>query len=345
MRSFSIALAVAVIGCNTVPPVDDGGSVPRDAEDAHDAAITTDTEPRDAATAIDAWAGDAATGCPVSLPSPLTFTLAHGAFPGSGHPDVAVHVPAGYDACAPQGVIVYFHGFHNCVLNTIGAVDGECTPGAGTRTAHHLVEQLDAAHVNAMLIAVEVAYDQASGATGALATTNGLSLLLNELFDDHLGAMLGRPTALADLDRVVLASHSGGYTAVARGLDRGGLPNVREVMLLDSLYGELAVYRDYTVNELARFDPSAAAPLRFAMVYTDGGGTDANSRALAGQIATGLGTLGHPDWLLYDDTTATLAAPAFAHPLLVKHSMLSHDGVVLYYFQRFVAAAGFAPLP
>jgi hypothetical protein len=333
MRRLAALVVLLALGCDGPAPrpiddaatADDAGSVARDA-------------------GIDAAPVDAAVSCPVTLPSPLALTLAHGAFAGSGHPDVAVHVPPGYDACAPQGAIVYFHGFHNCVLNTIGDVDTECTPGAGTRTAHRLIAQLDDAHVNAMLIAVEVAYDEASGATGALSSANGLRALLDELFADHLSAMLGRPTTLADLDTVVLASHSGGYTAVARGLDSGGLPHVDEVMLLDSLYGELTAYDDYTVNALDAFDPLGEGR-RFAVVYTDGGGTDANSRALGDRIQTGLAAIGRADWLLYDDTTATLDAPAFAHPLLVKHSMLSHDGVVLYYFERLVAAAGFAPLP
>jgi len=306
--------------------------------------------PRDAPAAIDAFAvpdafaaPDAPHGCPVTLSSPLSFSLAHGAFPGSAHPDVAVHVPAGYDACARQGAVVYFHGFQNCVLNTIGSVDGACTPGGATRTAHHLIDQLDAAHVNAMLIAVEVAYDQSSSATGALANDDGLAALLDELFADHLSAMLGRPTAVADLDLVVLASHSGGYTAVADSLDHGHV-DAREVMLFDSLYGDIPTYEAFTTHQLSRFDPASASPLRFAMVYTDVGSTDANSRALGGEIESGLGTLGHPEWLLFDETTATLDAAAFTTPMIVKHSMLSHDGVVTYYFERFVAGAGFAPL-
>ncbi len=62
------------------------------------------------------------------------------------------------------------------------------------RTAMHLIEQLDAARVNAIL--------------------------------------------LADVEHIVLASHSGGYTALARGLDRGGI-DVDGVELFDSLYGEI----------------------------------------------------------------------------------------------------------
>lgn len=350
-RLWSVLVALALApGCSTpIATVDasqsDAPSVPD-----RDASGTLDAGARDAAASADAGT-DAAiapdggpTHCPVTLPTPLVFGLAHGAFPTDGHPDVAVHVPAGYDACASRGAIVYFHGFHNCVENTIGSTPTECTPGAGVRTAHHLVEQLDAAHVNAMLIAVEVAYDQASGATGRLSEDGGLRALLDELFTDHLSSMLGRPTSVDDLDVVVLASHSGGYTAVARGLDRGQLPNVREVMLFDSLYGEIPVYEAFTTGQLARFDPTGEGT-RFAIVYTDGGGTDANSRALAGEIESGLGTLGHPEWMLFDDTTATLDAPAFAHPIVIKHSMLSHDGVVTYYFERFVSAVGFAPLP
>ncbi len=355
MRIATLSLVLlAALGCSTATSATETDAGSEDAGGAGDAGLhdagsrdagARDGGPSDAA--LDAGLpGDAGLACPVTLPSPLVFGLDHGAFPSDGHPDVAVHVPAGYDACAtPQSAIVYFHGFHNCVVNAIGSTPTECTPGAGARTAHHLVEQLDAAHVNAMLIAVEVAYDQASGATGRLSEDGGLRALLDELFDGHLSPLLGRPTGVDDLDTIVLASHSGGYTAVARGLDRGNVPNVREVMLFDSLYGELPVYEAFTVDQLDRFDPAAADGLRFAVVYTDGGGTDARSRALAGEIAAGLDALGHADWLLFDDTTATLPEAALGTPLVLKHSMLTHDGVVLYYFERFVSAAGLAPLP
>jgi hypothetical protein len=340
-RALGVGLAsVLALACTSELAPRAGDAAPGDVGDAgidatmHDGALDASTP--DAGS-------DAGRGCPVTLPPTLTFTLAAGAFPGSGHPDVAVHVPPGYDACAPLGAIVYFHGFYNCVENAIGATDTACSPGGPVRVAHRLSEQLDAAHVNALLIAVEIAYDQASGNPGAVGTSGGLRALLDELFDDHLGAMFGRATHVSDLDRIVLASHSGGYTAVARGIDRGMLPRLDEVMLFDSLYGEIPTYEGYTVTQLPRFDPAGDA-LRFAMVFTDGGGTDTNSRALGGEIQRGLTTLGHPEWLLFDDTTATLDAAAFTHPLVVKHSALSHDGVVLYYFQRFVAAAGFAPL-
>lgn len=313
-----------------------------------DVAFVPDAMPLDATwrDALDAMvAPDAGPPtCPVTRDRVLTFELAHGAFPGSGHPDVAVHIPPGYDACARQGAVLYIHGHNNCVTNAIGDAPSACTPGGPARAAHHLITQLDDAHVNALLIAIEVRFDVASGDPGALANTNGLRDLLNELFDAHLSPLLGQPTRLDDLERVVLASHSGGYIAVARALERGGLTNLREVQLYDSLYGEVAAYQHFTIDQITRFDPMSDAALRFNIVFTDGGGTATLSRNLGAQLSTGVVSVMHPEWLLFDTTTATLTSDAFAHPLIVKRSMLSHDDVVRYYFGRMVAASGFAPI-
>jgi hypothetical protein len=335
-----LATAITAASCGCEAP--EGSRIDASRLDASEA----DEAGRDASAPdtglLDSGAG---AGCPVfGIASPATFTLASGAFPGSGHPDVAVHVPDGYDACREQGAIVFFHGFDNCVVNVVGSESTACTPGGEVRTAMHLVEQLEAVHVNAILIAVELRYDEATGDPGALANDGGLRALLDELYDEHLSAMLGRPTSVDDLSRIVLASHSGGYTALARGLDRGGV-DVDEVELFDSLYGEIPTFQSFIEDDLARFDPTATDPLRFALVFTDGGGTASNSRALGSDLESRLTASGDPANLLFDDTTATLDAAAFEHPLIVKHSMLSHDGVVLYYFERFVRASGFAPLP
>lgn len=346
-----LSAACGAAGCETATDVRDGGSV----VDAPGLEASIDARGIDApadAASLDASTGDAPTigsdaavGCPVSgLPSTLPFALAAGAFAGSGHPDVAVHVPDGYDACAETGVVVYFHGFSNCVVNAIGSTSSACSPGGSVRTAHHLSDQLDAAGVNAILVAVELRFDAATGDPGALATDGRLRALLTELYDDHLSAMLGRTTAFDDVDHVVLASHSGGYTALARSLTLGGI-DVDEVELFDSLYGEIPTYRGWLHEHLARFDPAVSAPLRFAMVFTDGGGTSATSIALGNEIEGWLTTEGDPANLLFDETTATLAEPAFLTPMIVKRSMLSHDGVVTYYFERFLRGSDLPRLP
>lgn len=339
----TIALCSACGAAEDDPRVDEesGDEIPgaasAEAPDPQPPSARPET-PRDAA----ADAAPADLRCPRADWGPArTFELAHGAYPNSGHPDVAVHVPVGFDPCRPQGAVVFFHGFRNCVTNVIGNEPTVCTPGQPARSALQLADQLDATDANAVLIAVELKHDQATGAPGALANASGLYDLLDELYSEHLSAWLERDVAVVDLERVVLASHSGGYIALARALDRGALPNVSGVLLFDSLYGELATYEEYTLGQLERFDVATPDPLRFAMAYTSGGGTADESRSLGAEIEAALAREDRPEALLFDESTATLDNAAFEVPILVKHSGLSHDGVVPYYFGRFVATSGF----
>jgi hypothetical protein len=54
---------------------------------------------------------------------------------------------------------------------------------------------------------------------------------------------------------------------------------------------------------------------------------------------------GNPASLLFDDTTATLEAPAFRTPIVIKRSALSHDGGVSYYFEHFLRGSDLPPRP
>lgn len=349
MKRASWLLGIVLGGALACGAPEDDPLVDDDvAQTEPDASATTPPAPgpRDAGAEPRADSGaDAATTdprCPRADWGPArTFQLAHGAFPDSGHPDVAVHVPPGYDPCSPQGAVVFFHGFKNCVANVIGTEPTACTAGQPARSALGLAEDLDATDANAILIAVELTYDQATGTPGALAHANGLYDLLHELYTNHLSAWLEHGVTVAQLDRVVLSSHSGGYTALARSIDRGGLPNVTGIILLDSLYGEIATYEDFTLGQLERFDFETPDPLRFAMAYTSGGGTADESRALGQVLEDALEAEDRLDALLFDDSTDTLDDDAFDVPIVIKHSGLSHDGVVPYYFGRFVAASGF----
>ncbi|MFO0709408.1 MAG: hypothetical protein U0353_06190 [Sandaracinus sp.] len=360
MRTRLVLALVSVLAACDATTSDDAGPPAGDAathdarslDGALDPTSDASSDPTsDAASPHDAATSDAATPdasmpthCPVSGLVDATYGLDLGAFPTDGHPDVAVHVPDGFDACAPHGVVVFFHGFHNCVANVIGASPTECTPGAGARSAFALSDQLDAAGVNAILVAVEARYDEASSDPGALSEPGRLHDLLDELYVAHLSPLLGRATSIDDAEHVVLASHSGGYVALARCLTGGGLA-IDEVELFDSLYGELATYRGWLDDNLLAFAPTAPHPLRFAMVFTEGGGTAANSRALGADLRTWLDARGDAANLLFDDTTATLDPPAFRTPMIVKHSALSHDGVVSYYAERFLRGSDLPPLP
>ena len=129
------------------------------------------------------------------LPQSLLYELRAGAFPGSGRPDVAVHVPPGFDATRRPGVVVYFRGWNGCVQVALGDDDLPCSEDGEVRAASHLAAQLDAARVNALLVAVELRADQPTGEPGQMATLGGLRALLHELFAEHLSAALGEDCA------------------------------------------------------------------------------------------------------------------------------------------------------
>src|SRR5579859_5570593 len=207
---------------------------------------------------------DATTACPRfgdAGASVLLYELAAGAFPDAGTPSVAVHVPPGFDPGSRPGVIAFFHGFDNCVANVVGAIDGPCVDGGAARVAMHLVEQLDAARVNAILVAIELDADQATGDPGQLATSGDFRALLHELFTQHLDAVLGCPLDVDGLDRVVVSSHSGGYWATASVLAQGMVAQITEVDLLDSLYGEQPTFDGWMQSSLARVGPARRAAL------------------------------------------------------------------------------------
>ena len=301
------------------------------------------------AVAIDADAPSAEVDAPLEPGGTYFYNLRAAPFPGTGHPDVAVHVPRGFDTRGRIGLVVFFHGFDNCVANVIGPADSPCSPGGPARTALHLVAQLDAARVNAILVAVQLRFEQATGDPGQLTKAGDLRDLLHELLTEHLDAALvaggGRAIDLADVERVVIGSHSGGYQAAAMAISVGSVAQIREVDLYDSLYGDTAQFDGWMKPAIARFDVAKPDALRFTDVYTTGGGTAANSRAMEARAKGWLDGVGLSASLYFDDTTATPTAADYGKPVVFKLSGLAHVDVPRYYFGRFLAVAGFAPLP
>lgn len=268
------------------------------------------------------------------LPQSLFYELRAGAFPESGRPDVGVHVPPGFDATRRPGVVVYFHGWNGCVQAALGDEDLPCSEGGDVRIASHLAAQLDAAHVNAVLVAVELRADLPTGDPGQLATVGGLRALLRELFDEHLTAALGQPCPLEvdALDRVVVVAHSGGYQAAATVLAMGDVPSITEVVLLDALYGADEVFARWVGD--ARFD----AARRFVDLYTCCGGTLERSRALAALVHDA-----GPRILDDDSSDPELSGAALEHPFVFKRVPRPHAELPEAYLRPVLEAAGFAP--
>jgi hypothetical protein len=156
---------------------------------------------------------------------------------------------------------------------------------------------------------------------------------------EQLAPVLGQKT-LADVGRVVVATHSGGYVPAAALVSVGGVP-VQEVWLLDSLYGKQAQFGAWIQADLPGL---ASGQRRFFDVYTNTGGTLSNSQALAKEVAAWLPK--GATTLVDDPSTATWAPALYDHGLLFKHSALSHHGVTLYYPQQLIGHdAHLAPRP
>jgi hypothetical protein len=304
MRQSLVAVAVTLAGCGA-------------ATDA----------PGDMAATAPADGGVVATIGPATY----RLTLDAGAFPPTpAHPSALVYIPDDFDPTPPISIVVFLHGFSNCVDNVVRDTGGECTPGGGTRAAYALITKLEATNKNAILLVPEIEFDATTGAPGNIGLANGFRALVAETLADLAGPLHG--AGVGSVGTVVVASHSGGYQAAAGIAERGGIP-IAELYLLDSLYGNTT-----------DFDAWAHAVLpgkRFADVYTQGGGTLANSQAMATRAA-------QQNWvpaaqLVDDRTTATWPDAEYAHELLFKLSELSHDGVPAYYFGHLVGTSVLAP--
>jgi hypothetical protein len=278
------------------------------------------------------------------LPGALFYELRAGAFSGSAHPDVAVHVPPGFDATRRPGLVIYFHGWEGCVTAALSRDDTPCSDSGAARPGTDLASQIDAAGVNALLVAVELRRDMPTGEPGNLATPGGLRDLLRELFSEHLAGPLGCALEVDGLDRVVLVAHSGGYQAAASALALGDVARITEVDLLDALYGADDVFSRWIRSQTARFDPRVNDPLRFVDLYTCCAGAAERSRALAQSLRGAVALAGLASSLSDDDAEGPVQPWALAHGIVFKRVPGPHSDLPRAYFRQLVQEAGFAPL-
>ncbi|MGZ3441828.1 MAG: hypothetical protein ACXVDD_20050, partial [Polyangia bacterium] len=190
MRGAILAALFFATGCGAATTGGDGGGGAGGGGGA-DGADLSATEPTDG-------------GTPAAAATYL-LTLDAGAFPPtSAHPSALVYLPRGFDPTPPLSIIVYIHGFSNCVENIVRDAGGECTPDAGTRSAYALTAQLEATNKNAILLAPEIDYDLQTGNPGNLGTTDGFRALLTETLADLAGPLHG--ATVADVGTVIVAS-------------------------------------------------------------------------------------------------------------------------------------------
>ena len=297
----------------------------------------------------------------------MLLTLTHQGF--AGHAGALVYVPTTFvPSDAQLSIVVFIHGFHNCVANCvlpeINACNCSAGGGYGTNQAYGLLDAFEAAAqasaargdvgaasvAQSIFIAAEVAYDQASSDPGNWSSPGLFAAFIADvLAAPALAPLAGSPRVVTDVTRVRVFSHSGGYAvaaALATPALNGELAAVLEVGLLDSLYGSEASFDAFVRAALTRRSLGPAAnETRFLSVYTDTGGTEANNRAMASRVAGWLAVANSSELMLDDDTPGTALPPAAVAriPVIFKRSSLSHDDTCRHFFSLFLSGIAYAP--
>lgn len=208
------------------------------------------------------------------------LTMQNGAF--DGQIGSVVVIPPGYNTSKPLDLAIYFHGFYACAENAVRDANGTCSPGGPTRKASRLQSQFNASGVNAILVLPETQRELRSGDVGRFRVPGAFDAFLQELLV-LLAPQLGRRST-SNIRNISVMAHSGGYTAASVVLSRNDVAvRVRDVCLLDALYGDVSVFENWA---------SVPTRSRFVNVYTSG--TQANSLALRARLSNTYDLVGTP---------------------------------------------------
>lgn len=223
--------------------------------------------------------------------------------------------------------------------------DVPCHEGGDTRPGSAIAAQIDRARVNAIAVAIELRPEMSTGEPGNLASPGGFRALLRELLADKIAPYLGCPIDVDGLDRIVLVAHSGGYRAAATVLALGDVPQIREVVLLDALYGAQDVFLRWMLDGMSDDGRSADATRRFVDVYTCCAGTAEASQALARQAWSAAPQAERaPISATLGDRDRDSGAATPAYPWLFEQVARAHDALPRTYVGLIAGSAGFAAL-
>lgn len=168
---------------------------------------------------------------------------------------VMIFLPKSFHAARTLDVVVYLHGWNNCIDTA--------------NEQFRLAEQFSESRRNAVLVFPEGPRFAPDSFGGKLEDSCGLQRLLSETLE----TLRRTKNIKARLGNVILAGHSGAYRGMAYMLLRGGV-SVREVWLFDALYGQTEKFAHWLETDCKRLHG------RFVNIYTDGGGTKAETEKL-----------------------------------------------------------------
>ncbi|MGH8124167.1 MAG: hypothetical protein ACREPT_15530 [Rudaea sp.] len=154
---------------------------------------------------------------------------------------VLLYFPKGFDIRKRALIVVFFHG-------------NGATLARDVLERQQVAAQLDAAHINAVLVAPQFAIDAADSSAGRFWQRGQFAKFINEAasklaaqYGDRRVARAFRPS------RVVLVAYSGGYLPAAWSLAIGKADShVQGVVLFDAMYGQIDKFVSWLDHEHGR---------------------------------------------------------------------------------------------
>jgi len=209
---------------------------------------------------------------------------------------VLIIVPPKFDATKKIDMVFWFHGWGNNIDSSAVRYD--------------LINQFVNSKINAILVLAETAKDAPDSYGGKLERPNEFK----ELVDDVMLKLVKEkvinkkhPTG-----NVVLAGHSGAYRVMAYILQNGNVP-VKEVILFDALYAETDKFIKWIKEDTAH---------RFINIYTNGGGTDVESKEMVKQL-----TNENIDSYILEESQLTPGVLQ-QHRIVIIHSLHEHNDII-----------------
>ena len=243
----------------------------------------------------------------------VTLELEHAPFAGVGYhdPTVFAFIPHHhrYARDASVATVVHFHG-HN-------------TTAERAMVAHQLREQLFESKQNAILLVPQLAVMAPDSSCGKLEMDGGLARMIADALQAldapavHAACDRAAVPTDAEIGRVCVSAHSGGYHAASCAIRVGGVP-VREVYMFDALYAEVDAFRDWVIA--GRGKPMSSRH-KLVSYYTEGT-TAANTRTLFAELAQAGVACAH------EEIEGTLSREDITRAEAVSiKTQLSHGGV------------------
>lgn len=209
---------------------------------------------------------------------------------------VIMIVPKNFHPGKSVDIIFWFHGWGNNIDSAV------------VRT--HLARQFTGANVNALLVLAETAKNAPDSYGGKLEKPG----IFKNLVADILHKLKAEKVIDKNCDagNILLAGHSGAYRVMAYILQNGNMP-VKEVILFDALYSETNKFISWIQRDSNN---------RFINIYTNGGGTDAESKEMANRLID----LHMATRITEEkDVTADLLQ---SQKIIFIHSLNTHNGIL-----------------